>query len=91
MAAVRFFENDEEAIALANDTRYGLGASVWTNDPEKAEWACRQLQAGMVVVNGMVKSEPGLPFGGINESGYGRELGEFGIYEFVNIKTVSYF
>ncbi|HAM98354.1 MAG TPA: NADP-dependent succinic semialdehyde dehydrogenase [Marinilabiliales bacterium] len=91
VASVRFFETDEEAITLANDTRFGLGASVWTKDPEKAEWACRQLQAGMVVVNGMLKSEPGLPFGGINESGYGRELGNFGLYEFVNIKTVSYF
>ncbi len=91
VAVVRFFDTDEEAISLANDSRYGLGASVWTTDMEKADWISQQLNVGTVAINGMVKTEPGLPFGGTNQSGYGRELGELGMHEFMNIKTVSYF
>jgi len=91
VVALRVFETDEDAVKMANDTRFGLGASVWTRDIDRAQWVCKNISAGTVAINGMVKSEPGLPFGGINESGYGRELGEFGIFEFVNIKTVSLF
>jgi succinate-semialdehyde dehydrogenase/glutarate-semialdehyde dehydrogenase len=80
--------NNEEAIALANETRYGLGASLWTNNLSEANHLARQINAGMVFVNAMVKSDPRIPFGGINASGYGRELSAYGIKEFVNIKTV---
>ena len=81
--------NDEkEIIDIANDTSYGLGASIWTNDDEKAEALSKQIQAGMVFINEIVKSDPRLPFGGIKESGYGRELSQYGIKEFVNIQTV---
>ena len=77
------------AINLANKTNYGLGAAVFTNDIERGEEiAMNELEAGSCFVNDFVKSDPRLPFGGIKESGYGRELSEFGILEFVNIKTV---
>ncbi len=78
----------QEMIRLANATRYGLGASVWTLDEEVARMLISELKTGMVFVNTMVRSDPRLPFGGVKESGYGRELNRHGIYEFVNIKTV---
>lgn len=81
-------KNAEEAVRLANQSPFGLGGSVWTRDAARGEAIARQIQAGSVFVNSIVKSDPRLPFGGIRESGFGRELSYHGIREFVNIKTL---
>jgi len=88
VAAIIPVRNVEEAIAVANDSPFGLGGSVWSQDLDRAEWVARQIESGAVFINGMTKSDPRLPFGGIKRSGYGRELSHYGIKEFVNIKTI---
>jgi succinate-semialdehyde dehydrogenase/glutarate-semialdehyde dehydrogenase len=88
VASVIRVEDLDQAVAVANDTPFGLGASVWTRDSRKGEELAARLEAGAVFVNGLVKSDPRLPFGGVKESGYGRELSHYGIKEFVNIQSV---
>ena len=81
-------KDEAEAIRVANDSPFGLGGSVWTRDLQRGERIARQLESGAAFVNGIVKSDPRLPFGGIKNSGYGRELSRHGIQEFVNAKTI---
>lgn len=82
------YGNEEEAVALANASRFGLGASVWSQDPARAQRIAEALEVGAVAINQFLKSDPRLPFGGVKDSGYGRELGLDGLLEFVNTKTV---
>src|SRR3989441_719448 len=88
VAAVIRARDESHAVALANASRYGLGASLWTEDRARGEGLAAEIEAGAVFVNGLVKSDPRLPFGGVKRSGYGRELSEFGLREFVNVKSV---
>lgn len=87
VAVVTTARNEGEAVALANASRFGLGASVWSRDRDRAERISRQIESGMVFINGQVHSDPRLPFGGIKDSGFGRELAAHGLREFVNIRT----
>ncbi|OGS92086.1 MAG: succinate-semialdehyde dehydrogenase [Gallionellales bacterium GWA2_59_43] len=80
--------DEDDALRIANDNRYGLGSSIWSRDTERAERLAERIRAGCTFVNGMVKSDPRLPFGGVKASGYGRELSRLGMLEFVNAKTV---
>ncbi|MFT3682290.1 MAG: NAD-dependent succinate-semialdehyde dehydrogenase [Ferruginibacter sp.] len=89
LAAIITAEDEADAINIANDSTYGLGASIWTGDADKGIALARQVNSGSVFINSLVKSDPHLPFGGIKRSGYGRELGRQGILEFVNIKTIA--
>jgi succinate-semialdehyde dehydrogenase / glutarate-semialdehyde dehydrogenase len=88
VASIFRVKNLDEAIAIANDSRFGLGASAWTNSATEREQLINELEAGMVFINQMVVSDPRVPFGGVKASGHGRELGPYGIREFTNIKTV---
>jgi succinate-semialdehyde dehydrogenase/glutarate-semialdehyde dehydrogenase len=88
VASVIRVADEAQALAVANDSRFGLGGSVWTRDVNRGEAFARQVQSGAVFVNGLVKSDPRLPFGGVKASGYGRELSHHGIREFVNAKTI---
>jgi acyl-CoA reductase-like NAD-dependent aldehyde dehydrogenase len=88
VAAVIRVADEDEALATANDSVFGLGGSVWTQNEARGESLARQLECGCAFVNGMVKSDPRLPFGGIKHSGYGRELSLLGIHEFTNAKTI---
>jgi len=88
LAAVMRVASAGEAISAANDSDFGLGGNIWTRDEERGVALARQMQSGGVFVNGMTHSDPRMPFGGVKESGYGRELSSFGIREFVNVKTI---
>jgi succinate-semialdehyde dehydrogenase / glutarate-semialdehyde dehydrogenase len=88
VSAIISVKDEEEAIAVANDSPFGLGGSVWTSDVARGERVARRIETGAMFVNGMTKSDPRLPFGGVKKSGYGRELSSFGIREFVNVKTI---
>lgn len=88
VAALFIAKDEEDAIRIANDTDFGLGASLWTSDLEKAKRLVTKIHSGSTFINELVKSDPRLPFGGVGVSGYGRELSHYGIKEFVNIKTV---
>jgi len=89
VAALIRADNDEHAVALANQSRFGLGAAIFSRDRDNARLIAAGLQAGNVAINDFVRSDPRLPFGGIKESGYGRELASFGMHEFVNIKAIT--
>ena len=88
LIAISSVQNEEQAIELANKSVYGLGASIFSTDIEKAEKLALEINAGIIFVNGLVKSDPRFPIGGINNSGYGRELSYFGMHEFMNAKVV---
>ena len=88
VASIIRAEDEADAIRIANDSEFGLGGSVWTQDSERGERLARQLEGGCAFVNGLVKSDPRLPFGGVKNSGYGRELSRLGMHEFVNAKTI---
>jgi succinate-semialdehyde dehydrogenase/glutarate-semialdehyde dehydrogenase len=88
LGAVVTVKNGEEAVRLANQSRFGLGASVWTRDLEEGERLARKIQSGSVFINSLMRSDPRFPFGGVKKSGYGRELSKYGMHEFVNVKTM---
>lgn len=81
-------KNEDDAIRLANQSDFGLGSALWTSDLDRADRLVRQIQAGSVFVNGLMRSDVRVPFGGIKNSGFGRELSDIGMKEFVNVKTV---
>ncbi len=89
VASIVPVKDETEAVKIANDTEFGLGASIWSRDRERALRMANELEAGVVAVNSLIKSDPRLPFGGVKKSGIGRELSRFGLYEFMNIKSIS--
>ncbi len=91
VAPITVVENESEAIKFANDIEFGLGASIWTKDLQKAEKMSRRIESGIVSVNNVVLSDPRIPFGGVKHSGFGRELSRYGMMEFVNIKAVRFY
>ena len=91
VAPIIIADNEIEALRLANDSQYGLGASIWTEDLDKAERLSRMVRSGIVTVNNVVISDPRVPFGGVKKSGFGRELSRYGMLEFVNIKSVRFY
>jgi acyl-CoA reductase-like NAD-dependent aldehyde dehydrogenase len=91
VAPVITVNDEKEAVEIANDTKYGLGASLWTQDLDRAEKLSNFIQSGLVSINNVVASDPRVPFGGIKKSGFGRELSRYGMLEFVNIKTIRYY
>ncbi|MFN2435432.1 MAG: aldehyde dehydrogenase family protein, partial [Nitrososphaeraceae archaeon] len=91
IAPVIIVENEYEAMNIANSSKYGLGASLWTQDFDKAEKFSKALESGIVTVNNVVISDPRVPFGGIKNSGFGRELSRYGMLEFANIKSVRFY
>ena len=91
VAPIITVDEEKEAIRIANDSKFGLGASIWTQDLDKAERLSSMVQSGMVTVNNVVVSDPRVPFGGVKNSGFGRELSRFGMLEFVNIKSVRFY
>ncbi len=91
VAPITIFEDEMDAIQIANDSKFGLGASIWTRNLHKAEKFSKLIESGIVTVNNMVSSDPRVPFGGIKNSGFGRELSRYGMLEFVNIKSIRYY
>ena len=91
VAPVTVVEDEMEAIRLANESQYGLGGSIWTQDLAKADKLSRMVESGIITVNNMVASDPRIPFGGVKQSGFGRELSRYGMLEFVNIKSVRFY
>jgi len=91
VAPITIVDDEEEAIRIANDSEFGLGASIWTRDLEKAERLSSLIESGMVTINNVVVSDPRVPFGGIKKSGFGRELSRYGLLEFVNIKNIRFY
>ena len=88
VATVIRVRDADQAVATANDSMYGLGGNLWTQDIERGKQLAGDIESGQVFINGMTASDPRLPFGGVKQSGYGRELSSHGIHEFVNIQTV---
>jgi succinate-semialdehyde dehydrogenase/glutarate-semialdehyde dehydrogenase/succinyl-CoA reductase len=91
VAPITIVDNETEAIRLTNESEYGLGASIWTNDIDKAERLSRAVESGIVSVNNVVASDPRVPFGGVKKSGFGRELSRYGMLEFVNVKSIRFY
>ena len=91
VAPIMVVDDEREAITAANDSEFGLGASIWTTDLDRADRVARNIQAGLVTINNVVVSDPRVPFGGVKKSGFGRELSRYGMLEFMNIKTVRFY
>jgi len=89
VAPIIVAKDEEDAIRIANDSEFGLGASIWTNDENKGLSMAKRIEAGAVFINSVVKSDPRMPFGGIKKSGIGRELSKYGLKEFVNVKGIN--